>query len=212
MIRHYTLKNGRTIRCWYNDLGYFTVYTDDNSGKEEYTLEFDFHDEDPTVVYYGETIHINEFNYMPLEELIEKVEEGIRINDRWVARHEDALATLMKESDRIGFVMEVECFNTIIPGLGIGLKGSGSPKVECLMVPFEDRWNKKDWHYKVELRPDNENLRPMVGRETLYFSDLWDSVTRGVWIKLVDREKWRAEHPDDKVTEEAPIHVFPMPI
>ena len=208
MKRRYTLENGETLHAWYNDLGYFTVYKDETGAEEECTLEFNFRDEDPTVTYNGEVVHVNNFAYMPFEELLAQVNHGIEIGDRWVVSQDEALATLMKETDKIGFVMEVECFNTIIPGLGIGLKGSGSPKVECLLVPFEDRWKKKDWHYKVELRPENEALRPMVGRETLYFSDLWDSVRTGKWIRMVNREEWRAEHPEDKVTEEAGIHVF----
>lgn len=207
MVRQYTLKSGEVIHTWYDHFGRVRIYKDRVSDEEVCTLIPDTSTGVPIIEYKGEKINVEEYDHMPLEELLDKVEECQRKDDRWAIRQDDALATIMKESDRIGFVMEVNCFDTIVPGLGFGFK-SDRIKMEALMIPFEDRWKKNDWHYKIELMAEEEEVRPLVGRETMYFSDLWSSVMTGKWIRIVDRNKYREEHKKDKVINGGKVTVI----
>ena len=194
MQRYYTLKSGETLKCWYNDLGWVTIMDDQGMDKE--TLEFDRRSPDPTVEYNGETIHINNFDYTPIDEMVELVNKAKEANDRWQVPKEKILATFMKESDKIGVVMDVEAYDTISTVLGIGFKGSRKNMLRCLMVPFEDRWKKSDWGYKIELRPESEAIAQFTGRETFYFDDLISMIfCERVNFELVNREKYRESHP-----------------
>ena len=198
MKRYYKLSSGEVIPTWYNDIGILTIMT--NEGMDKETLEFDHRSNDPTVDYHGEIIHLNNFEFTPLDKLIEKVEKSVAANDRWGVMSEEALATIMQESENIGFVMDVECFDTLIPCMGIGMK-SNDKTIKCLMVPFEDQWKKDDWHYKIELRPYEEALRPLVGRETMYFSDFWSMVMCDKrFIQVVDLRTFdKSSIPDQKI-------------
>ena len=83
--------------------------------------------------------------------------------------------------------MDVETFDTVIPGLGFGIK-SGKDRVSMLMVPAEQKYKKNDWHYKIEFTPAKEEDRPFVGYESFYFCDFCSMLTSGR-ARLVNMEK-----------------------
>lgn len=205
MRREYTLKSGKTLYCWYSQYSGLTIYTDETGAKKELTLEVDRGNPDPVVEYHGETIHVNDFKFIGLDELIQKVSEAIASGDRVRVLSDEALATIMKEHDRVGFVMLVDCFDTVVPGLGFGLKSSNN-RMEALMVPFEKYRKMEDWHYKIELQAADEASRLLVGKEDMYFQDLWTSVMCG-HIKLVDKNKYMEEH-GCKIPEDVHVTVL----
>lgn len=206
MKRCYTLKSGEKLNCWHNDLGWLTVMEDNRKDKE--VLEFDRRSNDPTVDYHGEIIHVDDFDYMPLNEAIKFVNKAKETGDRWLVKESDLLATIMKEADKVGFIMEVEAFDTIIPGLGIGLKGSRDNMIECLMVPFEGNWKKDDWHYKIELRPELDEVFSITGRETYYFSDFCSLMLGTDKIEMVDREEYRKSHGNNELDSKVSVSVL----
>ena len=188
MERTYKLNSGEKIRTWYNDLGYITIMDDSGNGKE--TFQFDRHAEDPTFIYNGETIHINNFDHLTAEELMQKVRAGEHVMEK------DAIACIMKEHQKLGFVMEHECYDMFVPCMGIAMKGGGQ-KIRCMLVLEEDRYKIKDWHYKVDLFPYDQRIRAASGGIHTYFSDIWSGVMSHNWIELVLREEYLAEHPDE---------------
>lgn len=197
MRRTYTLKNGEKLYTFCSKYGGVTVYDKEVGGNEVAVLE-KHKREDGTIYfkYNGEIIEYDSFDHMTFDELLSKVEQGIKNGNRWEVYEDEALATIMRETDRVGFVMEVNCFDVVVPQFGFGVR-SDRNKIKALMIPFEERWKKDDWHYKIELCAENEATREATGYETMYFSDLWSGVMSGKWIKLVDRAKYREENPVD---------------
>lgn len=167
MVRKYKLKSGNILRCWYYDFGSLVgkgelVVLDsilESKGNEKEYYTFNSLNDDPTINYHGEVIHVNNFEYYTVDELIEHANRKIVTDsDKYFNLEEELLNTLLRDTENVGLVGEVECFNTIIPKLGIGFKGSSSDKVKVLLVPFEHRYKKGEWHYKVEFRPEDESL------------------------------------------------------
>ncbi len=198
----YKKKDDTTFTCWYRDFCDTLEVISLNDG-EEYgpiiqlpkEVHKDWDNSDCEFTWDGETFKFKDFEALTVDELIEKVDaaraKALATGHRpWMSEHE-ALCTFLKYSDNIGVIAEVECFNTVIPEMGIGLKGSGSKIARVLMVPVEDRYKKTDWHYKIDLEPYGEEYKPLVGREHPYFSDFWSTVVNRPDIyRLVNLEKY----------------------
>lgn len=214
MMLKYRLDSGKILHCFVNDVGYVTVYESEKRSREVAELRFDPKDPDPVVEYLGNKIHLNNYVYMPVDEMVAKLAEASEKQDRWFVSQSDGLATIMGDTENVGFVMEVDCYETIVPGLGLALKSTGGPKVETLMIPVEDRWRKKDWHYKIELMPADEELRRLTGKKTMYFPDFWDFLMPGFdgtkpTYKMVNRKKYEQEHHDSyRVVRDGMVSVF----
>ena len=84
------------------------------------------------------------------------------------------------------------CYNTIIPGLGIAFKGTGSAKFKVLTVPVEYNYKREDWNYKVEFKPANPDIAKVTGREAYYLSDIVSHIRRG-YARLVDIRDFQEE-------------------
>lgn len=196
MRREYTLKSGKVIHCWYNRFAGVICIQDDN-GNEIEAIKVNTEDENATFEYEGEVIHVDDYNYMTVRELLTKCREraiadGKDPSDMNYLRENELLCTILKDTEHFGIVSDVECYNTIIPGLGIAFKGSGSTHLKVLTIPFERRYKKDDWHYKVELKPANDDIAQLTGSECYYFSDLVGSIRCG-HMKLVDIEDFKEE-------------------
>ena len=205
MVRKYKLKSGNLIRCWYSDAGSFlgqgelVVLNSKGNEKEYYT--FDSLKDDPTINYHGEVIHVNNFEYCTVDELIDKINkkiDPITDSDRAFDIEENLLNTMLRDTENVGLVGEVECFSTVIPKLGIGFKGSCSNKVKVLLVPFEHRYKKEEWYYKVEFRPEDKNLIGLVGSTEWYLSDLVSLIALNEY-ELVNVKKYREKYTTDGV-------------
>lgn len=196
MRRSYTLKSGEVINCWYKKYG-GAICVDDDNGKEVAVFEVPFGDETATFEYKGETICVGDYNYMTVRELLAKCREraiadGEDPSDMNSLRESELLCTILKDTEHFGIVSDVECYNTIIPGLGIAFKGTGSTHLKVLTIPFERQYKKEDWNYKVELKPANDDIAQLTGSESYYFSDLVSSIRSG-HMQLVDIEDFKEE-------------------
>ena len=185
MTRYYRTKSG-VITTWYNSLG-ILQRLDEKTGEIQEELAIDPEDKDATFCINGETIRVEDFIFDPIDKMIERVEEAVAKKDRWLVSEEALLATFLKETDKIGVVMDVETFDTVIPGLGFGIK-SGKDRVPMLMVPAEQKYKKNNWHYKIEFTPAKEENQPFVGYEAFYFCDFCSMLTSGR-ARLVNLEK-----------------------
>lgn len=185
----YKKKDGSTFTCWYNSfcntLEVMKDYSDEsnnpviqlpeeNKGWDKFDCRFE---------YEGETFNFKDFQASTVEELVEHVhqvqKESTDTGCRpWISEDE-ALCTFLKYSDKVGILAKVECFCIAVPGLGFGLKGSGSKIARALLVPCEDRYSKSEWSYKIDLKSyDEDKYRDLIGREHLYFSDLWSMIVK----------------------------------
>lgn len=199
MYRRYTTLSGKHLNCWYNALGGIEVLN--KSGNEIARYEFDSKDADPTFTHDGEVIHINDFDFYGVDELIQRLEASKNPKteeDRRFIFRQYFLETLLRDTENVGIVGEFECYNTLIPEFGMGLKGSGSSMVKCLMVPVERHYKKEDWHYKVEFTPEDDKLKLLVGTETWYLEDLASMLHQGIY-QLVNRVKYREIFPVEDV-------------
>ena len=202
MRRTYTLKSGKRLCTFVSSYGGVRIYDDQDKGKEIAVCEKKKHEDDTEYFEYdGEIIDCDNFDYMSFDELLERVEHGLKEKDKWAVYEAEALATIMRETDRVGFVMDVNCFDHVFPWLGMGFK-SDTNKITALMVPFENRYKKDSWSYKIELHAENEETRRLTGSETMYFQDLWGGIMSGTHIKIVDRTKYREENPVDMPVKE----------
>ena len=196
MRRSYTLKSGEVINCYYKKYAGCIIILDEDDNEKE-VIDLPYGDTKATFEYHGETICIDDYDFMTVRELLAKcrekaIENGDDPSDMGALRENDLLTTLLKDTENFGIVDEVECYNTIIPGLGIAFKGTGSAKFKVLTVPFEHNYKKEDWNYKVEFKPANPDIAKVTGRETYYLSDIVSHIRRG-YAQLVDIRDFQEE-------------------
>lgn len=196
MRRSYTLKSGKVISCWYKQFA-GVICVEDNEGNDVAIFDVPFGDETATFEFEGETICVGDYNYMTVRELLAKCREraiadGGDPSDMNSLCGSELLCTILKDTEHFGIVSDVECYNTITPGLGIAFKGTGSTHLKVLTIPFERRYKKEDWNYKVELKPANDDIARFTGSESYYFSDLVSSIRYG-HMQLVDVEDFQKE-------------------
>ena len=185
MTRKYQTKTG-VITTWYSSFG-FIQHLDEKTSEVLEEWEIDPKDKDATFCINGETIRVEDYIFETIDTMIERLEEAVTKKDRWLVSEEALLATFLKDTDKLGVVMDVETFDTVIPGLGFGIK-SGKDRVPMLMIPTERRYKKHDWHYKIEFTPAKEEHRPFVGYESFYFCDFCSMLTSG-HARLVNLEE-----------------------
>lgn len=142
------------------------------------------------IVWESQKVYLNDFDYIPYTDLMEKVEQGVQNQDRWFVRGHEIWATFMKESEKVYVVCEMPIFDIIIPSLGIGTTSDNY--VEVLCVLSEKRYTKKQWSYKISLTCENEMLRDYVPNQDFYFSDFVSMLMSGR-VRLVEKEKYIEE-------------------
>lgn len=184
----YKKKDGSALTCWYRDFCDTLEVLGLNDGEEfgpfihlPVEVHKDWDNLDCEFEWDGEIFQFKNFEALSVDALIQKIEtarsEASRTGSRPWVNSDEALLTFFKYSTDIGIVAKVECFSTVVPYLGFGLKGTGSKIARVLMVPTEDRYKKLDWHYKIDLKAyDEEKYGTYIGREHLYFSDLWSII------------------------------------
>ena len=182
MYREYRKANGKIIRTFYYDYGRIVV-VDPKTGVDIAECQFDPMSEEPSFVYDGEFFKVDDYLYDDIDTMISRVEKAQESKDRWAVRECELLSTFIKESSKIGVEMEVPVYDLIFPGIGV--RGNSGSTVTTLMELYENRYTKDDWHYKIEFRVVDKNIRPYVGVESYYFSDFASMLLQGMF-KLVN--------------------------
>lgn len=138
--------------------------------------------------FEGEKIMFDDYEYMTVNELIEKINSG---NDMLKdIRDDEVLATFLKDTESVGLICELDEFDVFAKSLfGFGMTSSDDNKLECLCIPTEKKYVKSHWSYKITLEAEDESLREHYASETYYFSDLISHIRSGM-ITLVNRNTY----------------------
>lgn len=141
------------------------------------------------ILWNDKPVYLNDYDYYTAEQLIDKLEE-VKGNIDVFLSDSDICATFMKETDKIGIVLDMPAFDIRVPELGIGF--TGGKRYSTLVIPTEKQYKKSEWFYKVTLECENPELRKYIPYNILYFSDL-ASFLRSGHAKLVLREQFKDE-------------------
>ena len=195
MTRTYTLKNGKKLHCWYNSMGCIDIKN--SEGITIRRIEVEPHNEDATFTYNKQRIRVGNYDYLTVKELITKAKNDAHAHgdENWgrYIRHDDFLTTLLKDTEHVGIVRELDYYSAIVPMMGIALKSSNGTRVRVMTIPFEnDRYTKEHWCYKVPMKSQNETIAMLTGIDTMYFCDIHTSIRHGDFM-LVDREEFAEE-------------------
>ena len=141
------------------------------------------------ILWNNKPVYLNEYDYYTAEQLIDKLEE-VRGNIDVFLSDSDICATFIKESDKIGIVLDMPAFDIRVPELGIGF--TGGKRYPTLVIPTERQYKKHEWFYKVSLECESTELREYIPYNNIYFCDL-ASFLRSGHAKLVLREPFKKE-------------------
>lgn len=147
------------------------------------------------VEYNGQNVYLNDFDYIPYEKLMQKIQECIDKDELWLVSNDQILATFLRESDKVGIVGNLPVLDTILPGMRLGMLYSGK-EMNVLTVLTEKRYKKPDWHYKVTLMAEDESLRGIVVSQNVYFSDLCSLLKSGHY-RLVNIDEYKRKNKMD---------------
>ena len=191
----YVRKDGSELKTYY--WGYNQLEIEEHESSFESHLnprvEVDFYNPDSTFVYDGDTFRFWDYQSLTVKELVDKVDSGIKElgssnNYRVWISDDIALQTILKYHKHLGFVIETE-IPSKIPSIGLSFITSYSHKYTSLFVPFDGRYTRDGWHYKISLRPYSDEVLETVGTKDIYFSDFWSMVCQGIY-KMVDLDSF----------------------
>lgn len=204
MYRAYKLKSGRGKKVYVDYRNAVCILYDDNNEIEE-QIGFDDSLENPSIVYRGETIHLENFLYRPLEDtidILEKAREGlcrpIGISD--------FVNTIIQERERVGFIVEAEIEEIIKPKEVRAIKNDDylvlgdRAIIYTLVNPVEMIMNHREWNRGIEIEPVDKLVSTMLERVIFDTEQLYCLVVRGL-IEVVDKRKYRKENRYDKVIQ-----------
>ena len=199
----YKRKDGSLLECYYWGYGQLEISLYKSWDMEHLNprVEVDFNDPNSKFEYDNEVFRFWDFEALNPDELVQKLNDeylsetakgGYRA---WISE-DVALCTLLKYPNGLGVLMQSETMQRI-PMLSIGIKGSGSDIIEAMFVPYEGRYNKDNWHYKISLKPVLSEVLEMTGSCDMYFSDFWSSVCQKHY-ELVDLQEFNEKNPNYK--------------
>lgn len=179
MLANYTLKSGEKISIFmWSDFfdeeayrGTAEVFTYNEKGQrndKEFSTLLYKDDGGLYIIWKGEKIYLNKFDYLPYETLMAKIAEGKRMNDRWFVSDDEILATFMKESEKVMVFASMPVYEIVTP-FGFALCGNKELEVPCRLSTVQ--YPKTRWGYKITLEPITEELRNICAKEHYYFSD-----------------------------------------
>lgn len=134
--------------------------------------------------------YLNAFDYLPIDALITKIQTGIDNRDRWYVGDDEIWATLIRDTDNIGIVLDMPAYDAVYPTLGIGLVGNNKYSVLC--IPTEKHYKKEDWLYKFTVECESEELRRYIPSEDFYFEDFCSLIKQG-YFKLVKKDDFKKD-------------------
>lgn len=132
---------------------------------------------DPYFEIDGERRSFSHYDYLTIDQLIKKIHQGALTKGE--VDRDQFMATLLKESDNIGFVF-------------VNAKYPFDEALGEVFVPVEtDKFSKVDWEFKVPLQHGE-----ILGE--IFTSDLFRCLCDGT-VKLVDRNNALANKPIGKI-------------
>ena len=145
-----------------------------------------FKDEEGLYIFWNrKKVYLNNFDYLPYEKLIEKVEKGIELNDRWYVWDDEIWATFMKEFEKVSIISDMPMYEALIPQMGIGMVGDKTVPVVCRLD--EKQYPRNRMSYKLTLACKDDSLRGIVASQSYYFSDFCSMLKSGIF-KLVPED------------------------
>ena len=199
MDTRYTLSNGEQISCFFwpdffenDDWRQFADVSKlvDGHRGEEIKVPLQRDEEGLFIMWNNEKVHLNDFDYEPVEVMAKRIQAGVDARDKWLVWDDEIWATFIKDSDNLAFVMDMPTYDMVMQQLGIGI--TGDDEITVLCVPTEKVYTKDRWHYKITVECDNEQLRHFVSSRNFYFSDFCSLLKEG-HIQMVHRDQFKDE-------------------
>lgn len=125
---------------------------------------------------------------LSIEQLIQKFET----NPQNVTE-EELLSVFLNDTKIVGIVMPTRPFEMVIPVMGVAMKSGNADTTDVIFGLNENgRYERDRWHYKVSLKPIEEDEVFQYGYENPYLCDLLSHLRRGD-AKLINLETHKKE-------------------
>lgn len=128
-------------------------------------------------IWNGEKVYIHNFMFEETQSLVNRINVAIGTDDKWSIRDDDIWATMQKDTNNIGVVIDLPAYDFVMPQLGIGFTGDKEYKVLCVLT--EKQYTKDRWSYKITLECDCVELRKLIPSRNFYFSDFCSLIRDG---------------------------------
>lgn len=204
MYRAYRLSDGTGKKINVDYRNALCVIYNDNNEIEEH-IGFDDTLENPKIVYRGEEIYLENFLYRPLEDTIDIINNSMNTLSAPIGIT-DFINTLIKERDRVGFIMEAEVISIANPSeVKVSKEDDylvlGQPAVLYALVnPVEYVMNHREWDSGIEVIPVDKAVQGMLEKVIISIDELYFLVMRGL-VEMVDKVEYRKKHRYDKVMQ-----------
>ncbi len=142
-------------------------------------------------VMNGEKKYVDEFDYDPVDTLIERINNSKSTDD---LKDCEILATFLKDTDNVGLILQlVACSWILEDGQLIPLCPKHVYSDPMLCVPTERNYKKRNWYEAITLEPENRELRNRFLEDNYLFKDFCLQLRDGI-IKLVNKNKYKDEN------------------
>lgn len=126
-------------------------------------------------VWDGKKVYINDYDYMPVSEMVKYIDEQRVQRGGWF---EDKLfATMTRDTENFGIIFELPVYEMVMPAIGIAF--TGDKEVKALCVPTEKHYPRASWGYKFTIETENKDYRKSISSRDMYFSDFASMVLSG---------------------------------
>lgn len=140
----------------------------------------------------GQKIYVSEYEYLEIEDLISKIQNGEYVSlDIFVS-------SLIKNADKIAFIEQRWVPDLIFPALGVRSYSGDYKFKNVICVPIEENYDREHWSYKIETVPVNDEEKLIYGKDNHYICDYFSSITNG-YVRIIPRsdiEKYDFSHEE----------------
>ena len=131
-------------------------------------------------VICGQKIYVSNYEYLEIEDLIKKIQDGEYIS------LDIFTASLIKNADKVAFIEQRWVPDMIFPFLGVRSYSGEYKFKNVICVPIEDIYVKEHWSYKIETVPVNEDEKLIYGKENYDISDYFSAILTG-YVKVIPK-------------------------
>lgn len=131
------------------------------------------------ILWKGERVNLEDYMYYDIPTVIEKIEHGKEINDRWYISNCLILTSLMKNPDKFGVMIKPRYAQFIFPGTSIGIT-TEEDETPIPFIPREEPMRMiKDWFYKIKFVAQDAKVSQYTASEEYYFDDFCSLLKSG---------------------------------